>query len=176
MTRATRQTRLTAALLAVYLLLIAGIILFKLPFRSSAIGSTRALNLIPLVGSYDGHGRLLWREITANTLIFIPFGVYLGMLHRWTFVKRVLSIAGLSLGFELAQYILGVGVTDITDLIDNTIGGIVGLGIIKLLAKLLGARTYGIVNTIASAATIVALLRFSYFYYLSYFVMGLPPR
>jgi glycopeptide antibiotics resistance protein len=176
MTQTTRQTHLTAALLAVYLLLLTGIILFKLPFLSPAFGTIRALNLIPLAGSYDSQGHLLWREITDNTLIFLPFGLYLGMLNRWTFAKRVLSVAGLSLGFELAQYILGVGVTDITDLIDNTIGGIFGLGAIKLLIKVFGARTSRIVNVVGSAATIVVLLHLSYLYYLSHFVMRLPPR
>jgi glycopeptide antibiotics resistance protein len=174
--RNRRRNHLTAALLAIYLLFLSGIILFKLPFRSPAIGTTRAVSLVFLAGSYDGRGHLLWCEIAGNTLLFLPFGVYLGMLTNWKFAKRLFLIAGLSLGFEVTQYVLGIGVTDITDLIDNTIGGILGLGAMNLLTKILGARTLGIVNLVASAATIAASLRFAYLYDLSHFVMRLPPR
>ncbi|MDR1186199.1 MAG: VanZ family protein [Bifidobacteriaceae bacterium] len=176
MTRTTRRHRLTAGLLAVYLVLLSGIILFKAPFRSPALGTIRVLNLIPFAGSCDGQGHLLWGEIVGNTLLFVPLGIYLGMLDHWAFAKRVLAIAGSSLGFEFTQYVLGLGVADITDLVDNTVGGVLGLGIIKLLTSVFGARTPGIVNIVASAATAAALARFGYLYYLSHFVVGLPPQ
>jgi glycopeptide antibiotics resistance protein len=175
MTRATRRDRLTGGLLAVYLLLASGIILFKLPFRGPVVGTARALNLVPFAGSHDAQGELLWTEIVCNTLLFVPFGVYLGMLTCWAFAKQVLPIAGLSFGFEVAQYVLGIGVTDITDLIDNCVGGILGLAAIRALTKVLGARTPVIVNAVASAATAAASLLFSYLFYLSHVVMSPPP-
>jgi glycopeptide antibiotics resistance protein len=163
------------ALLCVYLPLLAGVILFKLPFYSTAGDTARVINLIPLAGSFDDQGNLIWGEIAYNTLLFVPFGIYLGMLTRWTFRQQVLAIAGLSLGFELAQYLFALGVTDVTDLIDNTLGGVVGIGIATVLTKLFGTAATRIVTVLASLLTVLVVVRFGHLYYLSHFVMGGPP-
>lgn len=170
-----RVTLVLFALLGVYLLLLAGVILFKLPFYSTAGDTTRVINLIPLAGSFDDGGNLVWGEIAYNTLLFVPFGIYLAMLTRWTFTRQLLAIAGLSLGFELAQYFFVLGVTDVTDLIDNTLGGVVGIGIAVALKKLFGARATRIVAVPASLLTVLVVVRFGYLYYLSHVVMGGPP-
>lgn len=170
-----RRHRFLFALLCVYLLLLAGVILFKLPFYSAAGDTTRVINVIPLSGSFDGQGDLIWGEIAYNTLLFVPFGIYLGMLTRWTFGRRVLVIAGLSLGFELAQYVFALGVTDVTDLIDNTLGGIVGIGIATALTKLFGTAATRIVGLLASLLTALVVIEFGHLYYLSNIVMGHTP-
>ena len=166
---------LLLALLSVYLLLLAGVILFKLPFYSAAGDTARVVNLIPLAGSFDAEGNLGWGEIASNTLLFVPLGIYLGMLTRWTVRRQVLAIAGLSLGFELAQYLFALGVTDVTDLIDNTLGGVVGIGIGATLTKLFGTAATRIVTVLASLFTLLVLVRFGQLYYLSHFVVGDPP-
>lgn len=163
------------ALLCVYLLLLAGVILFKLPFYSTAGDTARAINVIPLAGSFDSEGNLIWEEIAYNTLLFVPLGIYLGMLTPWTFRRQVLVIAGLSLGFELAQYLFALGVTDVTDLIDNTLGGVVGVGIATVLTRLFGTAATRIVTVLASLLTVLVLVRFGQLYYLSHVVMGGPP-
>lgn len=170
-----RPDRLLFALLCVYLLLLAGVILFKLPFYSTAGDTARVINLIPLSGSFDDQGDLIWGEIAYNTLMFVPFGIYLGMLTQWTFRRQVLVIAGLSLGFELAQYVFALGVTDVTDLIDNTLGGVVGIGIATALTKLFGAAATRIVGVLASLLTALVVIRFGYLYYLSNILMGHAP-
>lgn len=162
------------ALLSVYLLLLVGVILFKLPFYSTAGDTARVINLIPLAGSFDDEGALIWGEIASNTLLFVPFGIYLGMLTHWTLRRQVLAIAGLSLGFELAQYLFALGVTDVTDLIDNTLGGVVGIGIAVALTRLFGAAATRIVTVLAALLTVLVVVRFGYLYYLSHFVMGSP--
>lgn len=158
-----------------YLLLLAAVILFKLPFYSPAGDTARVINLIPLAGSFDDEGDLIWGEIAYNTLLFVPFGIYLRMLTRWTFRRQVLVIAGLSLGFELAQYVFALGVTDVTDLIDNTLGGVVGIGIATVLTTLFGTAATRIVTVLASLLTVLAVVRFAQLYYLSHIVMGNPP-
>lgn len=172
---ADRPHRLLFALLCVYLLLLAGVILFKLPFYPTAGDTARVINLIPLSGSFDDQGDLIWREIAYNTLLFVPFGIYLGMLTQWTFRRQVLVIAGLSLGFELAQYVFALGVTDVTDLIDNTLGGVLGIGIAMALPRLFGTAATRIVGVLASLLTALVVIRFGYLYYLSNILMGPAP-
>ena len=48
------------------------------------------------------------------------------LLPKSKFYTKVLVIAGTSLCLEIAQYVLAVGRTDITDLITNTAGGFFG--------------------------------------------------
>lgn len=163
------------ALLCLYLLLLVGVILFKLPFYSTAGDTARVINVIPLAGSFDNEGNLIWREIASNTLLFVPFGIYLGMLTRWTVRRQVLAIAGLSLGFELAQYLFALGVTDVTDLIDNTLGGVVGVGIATMLIRPFGTAATRIVTVLASLLTVLVVVRFAHLYYLSHVLMGVPP-
>lgn len=170
-----RATPVLFALLCVYLLLLLGVILFKLPFYSPAGDAVRAVNLIPLAGSFDDEGNLLWGEIAYNTLLFLPFGMHLGMITRFTFLRQVLAIAGLSLVLEIAQYLFALGVTDVTDLIDNTLGGVLGIGIATALKKLFGSRAKIIFAVPASLLTVLVVVWFGYLYYLSHFVMGGPP-
>jgi glycopeptide antibiotics resistance protein len=165
-------------LFSIYILLLIGIILFKLPFYSPEISDgIRVINLIPLQGSFDNSGVLDFREIRDNILIFIPFGIYVCMIKsEWPFIKKVLSIIGLSLSFEVSQFIFALGRTDITDVLDNTIGGIIGIGAYALFFKILGSKTNKSVNAIALAVTVCIVARFAYLFYLSYFVMrGLHP-
>lgn len=173
---AGRSTLVLRALLCCYLLLLAGVILFKLPFYSPSGDTARVVNLVPFAGSFDDEGDLIWGEIAYNTLLFAPFGIYLGMLTRWTLRSQVLAIAALSFGFELAQYLFALGVADVTDLIDNTLGGGFGIGISAVLTRLFGAAATRIVTVLASLLTVLVVVRFGHLYYLSHIVMGAPPR
>lgn len=56
---------------------------------------------------------------------------------NWSFIKKIIPIFLTSLIVEILQYIFAVGATDITDLIGNTLGGVIGIGIFYLLIKLL---------------------------------------
>lgn len=148
---------------------------FKLPFYSTAGDTARVINLISLAGSFDDEGNLIWGEIAYNTLLFVPLGIYLGMLTQWTFRRQVLAIAGLSLGLELAQYLFALGVTDVTDLIDNTLGAVIGIGIATVLTKLFGTAATRIITVLAPLLTVLVVVRFGHLYYLSHVVMGGPP-
>lgn len=79
-----------------------------------------------------------FEEVRDNILIFIPFGVLLSMLSsRMKLQNKVLIIFGSSFILEMIQYILAIGSTDITDLITNMFGGIIGIGLYALLLKIL---------------------------------------
>lgn len=128
------------------------VIVLKLSVPFSNMGSERNINLIPLIGSFDEEGRLNLGEIILNVLIFVPLGVYAGVLfRRWIFAKKVFLFFLISLLCEVYQYFLRVGVCDITDLINNTIGGIIGLliytGIVKAFNDSVKAQKF--INIIA---------------------------
>lgn len=122
-------------LFLLYLLLLVWIILFKLSFSLSELDRIREINIIPFY--YEHEVTFHATEVVENVLIFIPFGVYLCMLKKPSmFAAKLLVIAGTSAVFEMLQFILAVGRTDITDLITNTCGGVLGIllynGIIKV--------------------------------------------
>ncbi|OCN05669.1 hypothetical protein A4S06_08130 [Erysipelotrichaceae bacterium MTC7] len=99
---------------------------------------TGVINLIPMVQMLENykHAALqyplqsfmyLVYNILGNIVWFMPFGY---MLHN--FVKRIslkkviLYSFMLSFYIELGQYVLRVGISDIDDIILNTLGGMLG--------------------------------------------------
>ncbi|QWW19434.1 VanZ family protein [Schaalia sp. 19OD2882] len=112
-------------LLAVYLVLLVWVVLFKTQFSLDDIGSIRSLNLVPF--RYETETSWHLREVLDNVVLFIPFGAYLRMAaDRIPVATTILVVAVGSLCLELAQYVLAVGASDVTDLITNTVGGALG--------------------------------------------------
>jgi glycopeptide antibiotics resistance protein len=156
------KSTLTIALFAIYALVLIGVILFKFPFSYQEAGSGRVLNLIPFEGSFrDGVLRL--DEIVENVLIFVPLGLYLSMVKaNWLFWKKTLVILGVTVAFEIIQYVFVIGRADVTDVLTNALGGMAGIGLHALLTKALKSRTNGIVNVVALVLTVCALLEFGF--------------
>ncbi|MDR1159229.1 MAG: VanZ family protein [Syntrophomonadaceae bacterium] len=168
-----KQSTLTIVLMVVYLLLLIGIVMFKLPFYSEISDGVRMINLIPLQGSFDENRVILLHEIVDNTLLFIPLGIYICALkNEWPFKKKFFSIIGVSLSFEVLQFIFALGRSDITDILDNALGGIIGIGIYVLLSWAFKSKTVKVVNMLALTVTVCVVLGFAYLFYLSHFVMG----
>ncbi|MGI5825407.1 MAG: VanZ family protein [Bacillota bacterium] len=148
------RRNLTVGLFAVYFFILVWIILFKMQTDLSILSGVRSLNLIPFGGSAIVNGRVDISEILDNVLIFLPFGLYICMLKPdWSFGKRLLPVLGTSLFLEVMQYILAVGSSDITDLITNTLGGVLGIVLFMLLAKIFKNKTLKILNAFALIAT-----------------------
>lgn len=154
------QVKLTFGLFIVYMSVLIWIILLKMQFSLNGLPHFRGLNMVPFAGSVIKNNQLDYNEISMNILIFIPFGLYLSMLKiNWTFWKKVIPIAGVSLLFELLQFLFAIGGTDITDLIGNTLGGVVGIGLYIVFFKILKEKTNKILNILALIGTIcIALL------------------
>lgn len=71
-----------------------------------------------------------------NFIVFIPFGLLLSASFKRVRLWRKLAVIGaLSVIVEILQYILAIGLTDITDVIMNTLGGLAGLLIYRTLSK-----------------------------------------
>ena len=67
-------------------------------------------------------------------------------------------VAGASLALEVTQYVLGVGSSDATDVVVNTVGGLAGLGLVALARGGLRARTAGVMTWVCAVGTALALL------------------
>lgn len=106
-------------LFLLYLALLIWIILFKLQFSILDLDRVREINLIPFY--YEHEVTFHATEVLQNVLIFMPFGIYLCLLlPKSRFGVKLLLISVVSLLLEICQYVLAIGRSDITDLIDFT--------------------------------------------------------
>lgn len=144
----------THILFTIYLFLIIWIILFKLSISIEQLPHFRSINLIPFY--YPNKTTYQIKEVLENIIIFIPFGLYLKTLNIHNSRTIFLGFL-LSLSLELSQYIFGIGASDITDLITNTIGVIIGVGIYQLLKKLFKDKTSKIIISLAAVTTILII-------------------
>ncbi|MDX5338749.1 MAG: VanZ family protein [Cyclobacteriaceae bacterium] len=125
------EHRFTWILTGTYLAVLAWIILWKMGVEFS-YRETRSFNLIPFPEVLVSGGRLDWSQVILNVLIFIPFGMYLQLLfpkNHW--FKNLFYSFLLSIFLETFQYLFRIGAFDTTDLITNTAGGFMGLGMVK---------------------------------------------
>ena len=151
-----RQRNLTRILFAVYFLILVWILLFKMSFSLDELYKSRSINLIPFMGSVVVNGRIYINEIIDNILVFIPLGIYICMLkEEWSILRKISVGFFVSLGIEVLQFILAIGATDITDLIGNTLGGIIGIGVFYLFSKVFKNKTNKIINILALIVTIL---------------------
>ena len=141
--RSGTRTRLVALLFVIYLALLTWIVLWKLalPWIGEAALLPHPLKLIPfLPDANDGPSAPI--EVIGNLLLFVPFGIYLGLLApSWQWWKAAGVFLGASLIFEIVEPLLSIGSFDTTDLIVNTAGGLAGLGLMALARRMLGTRS-----------------------------------
>ena len=153
-----KEQKLTKILLGIYLILLTWLILFKMQLPLNGWVPYRSINLIPFGASVIVNGTVDFHEILYNGLVFLPFGLYLGMLHpHWSWWKSLLVIAGVSLAYETLQYLLAMGASDITDLIMNTAGGALGLLVFAVLLRTAGEKVLLVLNRIALVGTILVV-------------------
>ena len=97
------------------------------------------INLIPLVHLFEyGSVRDMIWNVIGNTAMFIPTGIILPIIYRKMdhFGKVIAAGAFISLCIELMQLPFATRVTDIDDLILNTLGVMIGYGIYSLVKKI----------------------------------------
>lgn len=153
--RNKRQLTITRILLFIYFIILTWVIVFKMRTDFEGFAGFRSINLIPFQASVIINGRIDMSEIYLNIFAFVPFGIYISILkEKWNFLQKTLPIFLISLAYETTQYILAVGVSDITDLMGNTCGGMAGILIYWLLSKLLKDNTIKAVNILAVIGTV----------------------
>ncbi len=149
---------LTAVLFAIYGALLIGLVLTKFPFRYDLSPAEPELNLVPFTGLFSNYGAFHLSEVIQNIAIFIPFGIYVSMLARdWSFGKRLLPIIATTVGFEVVQFISRTGRADITDVVDNVLGGVIGLVSYAVASRVWGTKAHRALNVGGILCTVAAL-------------------
>ena len=113
-----------------YVLLLSWIIVLKFRINISDLKYIRKVNLIPFKSNN-------LKEAMVNLILFVPLGMYLKYLFKDKKVLNVLVITLTSLFYEVLQYIFHIGVSDITDIIINVIGGVIGILLINVITKII---------------------------------------
>ncbi|MFK4837716.1 VanZ family protein [Microbacterium sp. ZW T2_14] len=145
------------AAFALYLALVIWIVLWKLELPWVG-GVDRVVKLVPFAAT-AGQGASKPAEVVINFLLFIPFGLYLGLLApSWRWWRIAVVLAGASLALEVTQFVLAIGSTDVTDVVVNTAGGLTGLAIVAAMRLGLGSRARAVLTRVCVVATLLALL------------------
>jgi glycopeptide antibiotics resistance protein len=131
------QTILLYSVMFFYFILLLTILIFR--YSPSELFSAdrpiyRNINILPFqsIKSYlfssTYVSRLAFDNVFGNIGLFLPLGIYLQLIKR---DKRILIsllfVFIISLSVELIQFILGIGATDVDDIILNCLGGITGI-------------------------------------------------
>lgn len=149
----------------IYFLLLLNITIFKsssISFRNpinsyeyKEYGISGIINFIPFVETIktitDGYTPIInpLRNIFGNMLAFMPLGFFIPLLFsKYNNIKRIFLLGLISsLAIELVQLFVGYNVTDIDDVIYNTIGSILGLLCFKVFKYLVDNIYKSIKNT-----------------------------
>ena len=118
------EQRLLIVLFAIYLVLLAWTVVWKLdvPYVGAAALLPRPIKLIPFLATGEA-GASAPLELVANVILFVPFGIYLGLLTpTWQPWKWASVFVVASLFLETTQHLLSTGSFDTTDIIMNTVG------------------------------------------------------
>ena len=145
-------------LLGLYLICLLWLTLFKLSYDIVGVIAdyrTRSLNLIPFVTL----GQTGLSETVSNVVTFVPFGILLALnFAKAPFWRLVLVVLVFSVTVETLQYVLAIGTTDATDVVTNTLGGLVGIGLFRLVARLVDTAILDRVVVALGAVLFVAFL------------------
>jgi D-alanyl-D-alanine carboxypeptidase (penicillin-binding protein 5/6) len=110
-----------------YLLVLTWLVLFKFSLDlSSAAQYQTGLNLVPYPFANAAYSDT--KEMVANLIVFIPFGLLLSLtLKQSGFGRKLGLVLVFSLAAEIVQFAFAIGAADITDVVMNTAGGMLGL-------------------------------------------------
>lgn len=111
--------------------------------RSILVWSPNMVNLVPLIGTIRDHREIddighwnYWNNIFGNIAIFLPLPTLIagvtGLRSRGILFGCGVAVSVL---IETAQYVFHVGITDIDDVILNSIGAGLGLVLWELLFR-----------------------------------------
>lgn len=155
----------------------AAILLYLAIFKRIGQWSERSLSFVPfscyktvlsIYNSFDSY-----KLIIDNILVFVPFGMlFPNLLSKNQKHKLLISAAAgmmFSVMIESVQYAFSIGCTELDDVINNTIGAVVGCGIFALGEKVnrSGKKIVlqqGWLRCLIPAATVCGVMFFIDFY------------
>ncbi len=136
-----------------------GYIVFVCELTIIGRGSSHFLqmNLQPFSGYIDAWKKYSLRDLQNcifNILMFVPLGVFLPLLFpkfklfKWLF----LVVVSATLSIETYQTLTGAGIFELDDLINNSIGGIIGYQLYRLVASIVQHKKVKIKSLIGNLA------------------------
>jgi len=136
-----------------------GYIVFVCELTIIGRGSSHFLqmNLQPFSGYIDAWKKYSLRDLQNcifNILMFVPLGVFLPLLFpkfklfKWLF----LVVVSATLSIETYQTLTGAGIFELDDLINNSIGGIIGYQLYRLVASIVQHKKLKIKSLIGNLA------------------------
>ena len=153
-----RSKMISYIVFGAYLFLLTWLVLFKFAFTIEENTHLRQLNLIQYHYETTLEIKTHKKEVIYNILIFVPAGVYftafLGKRRWWLGIGASFFV---SLTFETVQWIFSIGVSDITDLIGNTLGSGVGAVLFAFLGKILPKKRMSMINGIGAVVEVVGI-------------------
>lgn len=160
MFKTKKQKIMSLIVCGIYMFLLIWLILFKFNFNFNLteLDRIRNINLIPFKESIVVNGRLGIKEIVYNILVFVPLGVYVSIIfYKCSFGKKILPALCMSILFETIQFVFAIGASDITDVIGNTLGGIMGIVCYMLFNKIFKNKSITVINVLGLIIEILAL-------------------
>lgn len=149
------------ALFGIYLAILSWTVLWKLEAPWVGHASERVFKAVPYAPTYFASANTV-TEITLNIALFIPLGIYLRYLApSWSGVRIMSVIIGTSVVFEGIQYLIAVGVSDTTDILNNSFGGLTGMLLFIGATRALRYRTESLLLRVMLIGTAGALLLIS---------------
>ena len=133
---------LFTALFVAYVLLLAYLTFFSQYYGREIV--QRSINVIPfktiiefLTSGYNINSIIT--NILGNIVAFMPMGFLLPLVFTKldTFRRAGIPVLSATALIEIAQYLVGVGASDIDDIILNMLGGAIGFWIYRLFLKIL---------------------------------------
>lgn len=79
----------------------------------------------------------LLAENIMNVVVFIPVGILAGIAFRGFSWRKALALgAGLSIGIEVLQFVFRRGLSEVDDVMHNTLGCLIGYGVYVLFSEI----------------------------------------
>jgi len=134
-----------------YIIILIWFILFRLNIKEFC-GKYNGISLIPFADKYNytSYFARYACEI-GNVISFIPSGIYLTLFFKEEkflnrFLKSICYIFCLSLFLEIVQYFLVIGISSTTDLLHNSLGGLIGVSLYETLKKFVSTKRIDDIN------------------------------
>ena len=131
--------------------------------RTSAYGNINLHLFSSYKNAYNSFSIREWRNIILNILMFVPLGFMIPLLFkkckRWyiTYLKGF----GATLFIEILQLISKRGIFELDDIINNTLGCIIGYGIVIFFISIYEKRYKVLTNIIYQIPLIITVISFS---------------
>ena len=116
----------------------------------------RGINLIPFY--YDQETSVHLKEVLFNILVFVPLGVYVQIFkEEWKLSKKCMVPLLTSFLFEVVHFIFALGASDITDMIGNTFGGMIGIFLCITMKRVAPKKYISAMNGLGMSIEMIAI-------------------